>query len=108
MRTQTLRSKWPLPFSITRKKTGGRLRILLSPPTSRDDEVVVEWRLAPEGSDLNLETFVFDFSGDLYGAQSSVALVAFLRGEENFDGLETLIKQMDADSAEAREILGAL
>lgn len=56
----------------------------------------------------NIETFVFDFSGDLYGAQASVALVAFLRGEENFDGLETLIKQMDADSAEAREILGAL
>jgi|TARA_B110000908_G_scaffold150035_1_gene183742 riboflavin kinase/FMN adenylyltransferase len=56
----------------------------------------------------NIETFVFDFSGDLYGAQASVALVAYLRGEENFDGLETLIKQMDTDSAEAREILGAL
>jgi riboflavin kinase/FMN adenylyltransferase len=56
----------------------------------------------------NIETFVFDFSGDLYGAQASVALVAYLRGEENFDGLETLIKQMDADSAEARKILGAL
>jgi riboflavin kinase/FMN adenylyltransferase len=56
----------------------------------------------------NIETFVFDFSGDLYGAQASVALVAYLRGEENFDGLETLIKQMDADSAEARKTLGAL
>jgi len=56
----------------------------------------------------NIETFVFDFSGDPYGAQASVALVAYLRGEVNFDGLETLIKQMDTDSAEAREILGAL
>tara|TARA_B110000908_G_scaffold169360_1_gene226350 strand:+ start:1203 stop:2135 length:933 start_codon:yes stop_codon:yes gene_type:complete len=56
----------------------------------------------------NIETFVFDFSGDLYGAHASVALVAYLRGEENFDGLETLIKQMDADSAEARKILGML
>ena len=56
----------------------------------------------------NIETFVFDFSGDLYGAHASVALVAYLRGEENFDGLETLIKQMDADSAEARKILGVL
>ncbi|MCO4838546.1 bifunctional riboflavin kinase/FAD synthetase [Ascidiaceihabitans sp.] len=56
----------------------------------------------------NIETFVFDFSGDLYDAQASVALVAYLRGEENFDSLETLITQMDADCAQAREILGAL
>lgn len=56
----------------------------------------------------NIETFVFDFSGDLYGAQASVALVAYLRGEENFDGLDPLIKQMDADCVQAREILAAL
>jgi len=56
----------------------------------------------------NLETFVFDFSGDLYGTPLSVALVEHLRGEEKFDGLEALIAQMDADSAQARAILAAL
>ncbi len=56
----------------------------------------------------NLETFVFDFSGDLYGAAVSVALIAHLRGEENFDSLDALIEQMDRDSAEARAILAAL
>jgi riboflavin kinase/FMN adenylyltransferase len=56
----------------------------------------------------NLETFIFDFSGDLYGAQVSVALIAYLRGEEKFDGLDALITQMDADCVEARAILGAL
>jgi riboflavin kinase/FMN adenylyltransferase len=56
----------------------------------------------------NLETFIFDFSGDLYGAQVSVALVAYLRGEEKFDGLDALITQMDADCVKARQILGAL
>ena len=56
----------------------------------------------------NLETFVFDFSGDLYGAAVSVALVAHLRGEENFDSVEALITQMDADSASARQILASL
>ncbi|KIN70779.1 Riboflavin biosynthesis protein RibF [Sulfitobacter noctilucae] len=56
----------------------------------------------------NLETFVFDFKGDLYGAPLSVALVEHLRGEENFDSLEALITQMDADSAQARAILAAL
>lgn len=53
-----------------------------------------------------LETFVFDFSGDLYGSEVDVAFVAWLRGEEKFDTLEALIAQMDADSLRARDILG--
>ena len=54
-----------------------------------------------------LETFVFDFSGDLYGKTVDVAFVAFLRGEAKFDSLDALIGQMDADSARARGILAA-
>lgn len=56
----------------------------------------------------NLETFLFDFSGDLYGTPLSVALVEHLRGEEKFDSVEALIAQMDADSAKARAVLDAL
>tara|TARA_R100000935_G_scaffold11508_2_gene23071 strand:- start:21878 stop:22810 length:933 start_codon:yes stop_codon:yes gene_type:complete len=56
----------------------------------------------------NLETFIFDFKGDLYGKHVSVALVDHLRGEESFDSLEALITQMDADSAQARSILATL
>ncbi|SCM66808.1 bifunctional riboflavin kinase/FAD synthetase [Donghicola eburneus] len=56
----------------------------------------------------NLETFIFDFQGDLYGTHLSVGLVDYLRPELKFDGLEALITQMDADSAKAREILAAL
>lgn len=56
----------------------------------------------------NIETFLFDFSGDLYGAPLSIGLVGYLRGEEVFDGLDALITQMDADSAQARAILDAL
>lgn len=56
----------------------------------------------------NLETFVFDFSGDLYGAALSVALIEHLRPEAKFDSLDALIAQMDADSARARAILAAL
>lgn len=50
----------------------------------------------------NLEVFLFDFEGDLYGAHVSVCLVTFLRDEMRFDGVEALIAQMDADSHEAR------
>lgn len=56
----------------------------------------------------NLETYLFDFKGDLYGTSLSVALIDHLRGEEKFDSLDALITQMDADSARARAILGAL
>jgi riboflavin kinase/FMN adenylyltransferase len=56
----------------------------------------------------NLETFVFDFSGDLYGTQLSVALVDFLRPELKFDGLQELIDQMAIDCDQARKILNAL
>ncbi len=56
----------------------------------------------------NLETFLFDFKGDLYGQHLSVALVDFLRPELKFDGLPALITQMDTDCQKAREILSAL
>ncbi|WGH77622.1 bifunctional riboflavin kinase/FAD synthetase [Jannaschia ovalis] len=55
----------------------------------------------------NLETFLFDFAGDLYGRPISVALVEFLRPEASFDGLPALIAQMDDDSARARAALAA-
>lgn len=55
----------------------------------------------------NFEVHLFDFSGDLYGAHLSVALVEYLRGEEKFPSLEALIAQMDHDSARARALLQA-
>lgn len=58
-----------------------------------------------QGEQANLETFLFDFSGDLYGADLSVALVEYLRPEETFDSLDAFIAQMDADCARARDIL---
>lgn len=55
-----------------------------------------------------LETFVFDFSGDLYGETCSVSFFGFLRGEEKFDGLDPLIVQMKRDDAEARALLAGV
>lgn len=60
------------------------------------------------GGIANLETHLFDFSGDLYSADLSVALVEYLRPEARFDSLDAFIAQMDADCARAREILSAL
>jgi len=59
------------------------------------------------GEEPNLETFLFDFSGDLYGAELSIALVEYLRPEAQFDGLDAFVAQMDADCVRARDILSA-
>jgi riboflavin kinase/FMN adenylyltransferase len=53
----------------------------------------------------NLETYIFDFKGDLYGHHLSIALVDYLRPEMKFDGLQGLLDQMAADCTRAREIL---
>ena len=51
------------------------------------------------------ETFLFDFSGDLYGETALVALVGFIRPEERFENAETLVAQMDRDCLAARALL---
>ncbi|KGM86363.1 FMN adenylyltransferase/riboflavin kinase [Roseovarius mucosus DSM 17069] len=61
-----------------------------------------------QGEEANIETFLFDFTGDLYGANLSVGLVDYLRPEATFDSLEAFIAQMDADCLRARAILAAL
>lgn len=60
------------------------------------------------GAIPNLETFLFDFSGDLYDADLSVALIDYLRPEATFDSIDAFIAQMDADCARARTILAEL
>jgi riboflavin kinase/FMN adenylyltransferase len=55
-----------------------------------------------------LETFLFDFSGDLYGQVCDVSFFGYLRGEEKFDGLDALVVQMKRDEAEARAILAGV
>ena len=52
-----------------------------------------------------LETYVFDFDGDLYGKNAEVAFFKFLRGEEAFDSLQGLLDQMAIDCENAREVL---
>ncbi|MFI0843624.1 bifunctional riboflavin kinase/FAD synthetase [Mesorhizobium sp. IMUNJ 23232] len=60
-----------------------------------------------EGEPL-LETYVFDFNGDLYGEVCDVSFFGFLRGEEKFDGLDALLEQMKHDKEEARALLAGV
>jgi riboflavin kinase/FMN adenylyltransferase len=52
-----------------------------------------------------LEIFLFDFAGDLYGANIDVAFIAWLRDEAMFASAKDLMRQMTEDSRLAREAL---
>jgi riboflavin kinase / FMN adenylyltransferase len=59
------------------------------------------------GLESRLEVYIFDFEGDLYGAELAVSLHAFLRPEHKFPSLAAMKPQIEADAAEARRILDA-
>lgn len=54
-----------------------------------------------------LETHLFDFSGDIYGATLAVSFVDFIRDERKFDGADALKAQIAEDCRAARLALGA-
>jgi len=55
-----------------------------------------------------LETYLFDFSGNLYGEICSVSFFGYLRPELKFDGLDPLVAQMKNDEEEARALLSGV
>ena len=55
----------------------------------------------------NLETYLLDFRGDLYGARLSVGLIEFLRPEATFPSLDAFLAQMAEDCEQARAALSA-
>jgi riboflavin kinase/FMN adenylyltransferase len=59
------------------------------------------------GTESRLEAHLFDFSGDLYGAELSISLQHFLRAEQKFASFEHLKTQILADAAQARALLDA-
>jgi riboflavin kinase/FMN adenylyltransferase len=58
-----------------------------------------------QDTESRLETHLFDFDGDLYGQEISVALQVFLRAEQKFAGLNELKAQIAQDAAAARAVL---
>jgi len=52
-----------------------------------------------------LETYLFDFDGDLYGKHMAVELIAYLRPEAKLDSLEALKAQIAKDCEDAKRAL---
>ena len=58
-----------------------------------------------EGLQSRVEANLFDWEGDLYGQEITVALHAFLRAEQKFASFDELRAQIATDAAQARAIL---
>lgn len=57
------------------------------------------------GTQLRCEAHLFDFSGDLYGQEVQVELLAPMRPERTFPSLEALVAQLREDERAARAFL---
>ena len=83
------------------------VRVRLPDGADRPGVANIGTRPTVGGTESRVEAHVFDWSGDLYGKEVSVATIAFLRPERRFDGLPALVRQIEADADEARRILDA-
>ena len=56
----------------------------------------------PTGSEekvMGVESYIYDFEGDVYGEGAEVYLISFHRPERRFDGVEALREQLKEDIA---------
>jgi riboflavin kinase/FMN adenylyltransferase len=76
-------------------------------PVSRHDGVA-NFGIRPmwETKEPLLETWLFDFDGDLYGKHMAVEFIHYIRGEAKLDGLDALKAQIAKDAEVARRVLG--
>ena len=58
-----------------------------------------------DGTKLRIEAHLFDFDADIYGQSLRTDLVARIRGEQKFDGLDALKAQIAKDVQAAKEAL---
>lgn len=60
----------------------------------------------PDKQTLNVEAYLLDFDREIYGEVMLLEFVARLRDELKYDSVEALVRQIEADVKQTREILG--
>ncbi|MBA3530423.1 MAG: bifunctional riboflavin kinase/FAD synthetase [Ardenticatenales bacterium] len=58
-----------------------------------------------EGQRCQVESYLFDWEGDLYGKSITVEFIQRLRAEQKFAGIEALLAQIRLDAEQARRLL---
>ncbi|MDR1132320.1 MAG: bifunctional riboflavin kinase/FAD synthetase [Oscillospiraceae bacterium] len=97
--TKKLLPKRGVYATIVKLPSGRRLRAVTN--------VGVKPTVQAEGAP-NVETFILDFDGDIYGERIRVCFVDFIRAEKRFASLEKLKAQIAADSGNAANKLADL
>lgn len=82
---------------IEGKKYGGMTNIGQKPTISRQDH--------PGQPAITVETYLYDFDGDVYGKRAVTRLLTYRRPEMKFSGLEELQRTMEADVEAGREYM---
>lgn len=73
----------------------------------RNGMMNIGFRPTVNGTGRSIEVNIFDFDASIYGASIQVEVIAFLRKEEKFDGLDALKAQLAVDAVHANKELGA-
>ena len=97
-----------MPVESTLRHGIYAVRAKLADGTLHDGVASYGRRPTFDNGEALLETFIFDFDGDLYDQELTIYLYGWIRGEEKFDSVEALVEQMDKDSVDARAMLSAL
>ncbi len=58
-----------------------------------------------DGDYQTIETYFFDFSGNLYEKEIGIELLHFLREEQKFESVEKLVDQLKSDEKTSREFI---
>lgn len=59
------------------------------------------------GGPATIEAHIFDYHGDLYGKSAAIETVAFLRGEQKFESVDALKRQLQLDRERSLHILSS-
>jgi riboflavin kinase / FMN adenylyltransferase len=58
-------------------------------------------------SERTLEIHLLDFDRDIYGEDLEVRFIRYLRPERKFENIDALVRQIEADVKQARELCAA-
>lgn len=61
-----------------------------------------------EENEVSVETYLYDFEGDLYGSMIEVRLLSYKRPEQRFDDVGALKKQLAADRKDGLDYFAAI
>jgi riboflavin kinase/FMN adenylyltransferase len=62
--------------------------------------------MSSDRSNRILEVYLFDFDRDIYGKELELRFVRYLRPEKKFENVDALVRQIECDVQQARELAG--